>query len=157
MSREVDPNASNLSDDDKLYLAQRGRLPLSVASVEEQRALLDLETTANIPLSERANTGDMNTAGITTEELEAELARRREVQDSVDPKSLFGSESGAAPDDDDDDVEPLEAPYEQYTKAELYSEVQRRNEDREEDEQIVVEAPGNKAEYVAALDEDDEE
>lgn len=157
MSREVDPNAKNLSEDDKMYLAQRGLLPTSVMSVEEQRQLLDPESANNPPLSERPNTGDMNTAGISTEELEAELARRREAQDSVDPKSLFGSESGAAPDEDEDDDEPLEAPYDQYTKAQLYAEVERRNADREDEEKIVVEAPGNKAEYVAALDEDDEE
>lgn len=155
MSREVDPNSSNLSTDDKIYLIQRGQMPTSVMSVEEQRKLVDPDSNT-LALEDRANTGDVNTSSLSIDELEELLAARRAEQDAVDPASLFGSQSGPADDDDDDDDEVV-APYDQYSKATLYAEVQRRNEDRDDEDKIVVPAPGNKPEYVTALEEDDEE
>lgn len=156
MSREVDPTSTNLSEEDKQYLAQRGLLPTSVMPADEQRSMLDPEATA-VPLADRANTGDVNTANLSIDQLEEMLAAKRKEQEATKPADLFGSTSGPSADEDDDDEdEPLDAPYDQYTKAQLYAEVERRNADREDDEKIVVEAPGNKAEYVDALNEDDE-
>lgn len=45
--------------------------------------------------------------------------------------------------------------YASWKKDQLEAEVDRRNEDREDDDLIEVEAPGNKAELVAALQADD--
>lgn len=43
----------------------------------------------------------------------------------------------------------------EWTKAKLEAEVESRNEDRQDDELIEVDAPGNKAELIAALEADD--
>lgn len=155
MSREVDPNSKSLSEDDKRYLAERGQLSTKVLSVEEQRKLLD-PTQDALSLEDRANTGDMNTVAITKEEFE-ELQKLRAEAEVKDGRELFGSQSGPAPDEDDDEDDVLEPPYDQYTKGQLFNEVERRNADRDDDEKIEVEAPQNKPEYVAALTEDDEE
>ena len=154
MSRDVDPNAKNLSDDDKLYLAQRGQLPTDVMSVEDQRKLLD-PSGAGPSVLELGNTGTVAT--MTTDELEAELERRR--AEVVDPKKLAdlmtnpGGLKGAEADEEDEDDGPLEAPYDQYSKAKLSAELARRNEERDEDDQLAL--SGNKQELVDRLDEDD--
>src|SRR6478672_2600182 len=89
MSRVIDMD--NLDEDDKLYLAQRGQLPTDVASVEEQRQMLDPEAQA-LALEDRANTGDVNLANVSKEYLEAELARRREAEAEVDTLALMSKE-----------------------------------------------------------------
>lgn len=158
MSRKVDPNNPSLSEEDKRYLASRAQLPTSVMSVEEQRQLLDPEQNA-LSLENRANTGDVNTANISTEALEEELKRRRAEQEAVVPKELFGSTSGAAPDEDedDDDDDALEPPYdaEGVTKAMLLTEINRRNQGRDDEDKISV--VGTKPELAAALAEDDDD
>lgn len=157
MSRKVDPNSTSLSEEDKRYLAQRAQLPTTVLSVEEQRQLLDPEQNA-LSLENRANTGDVNTANISTEDLERELEARRKAQDAVVPKELFGSTSGAAPDEDEDeDDDALEPPYdaEGVTKAMLLTEINRRNQGRDDEDKISV--VGTKPELAAALAEDDDE
>lgn len=47
------------------------------------------------------------------------------------------------------------AGYGSWKKADLEAEVAKRNEGRDDDDLVVVEAPGNKAELVAALEADD--
>lgn len=146
MSRKID--MENLSDDDKVYLAQRGELPLSVASLDEQRDMLAPDT--GLSLEERANTGDTNVAGITTEELEAELEKRRETQ-VEDPRKLMrpeGKEGALAP-------EEVDRPYSEWSKAELSTEIMARNETRPEDDQLHT--GGNKAELIEVLEANDEE
>lgn len=69
MSREIDPNTKKLSDYDKQYLEDRGVLP------REEPVYAGTTLLKELP-----NTGDANTAGLTIEELEAELDRRREAE-----------------------------------------------------------------------------
>lgn len=152
MSRQVDPNSSNLSKEDKLYLAARGQLPVSTMPVEEQRQLLDPDAPT---LEQRANTGDVNTVNISKEEFEELQKLRAAAEKATDAKKLFGSTSGAGDDEDESDDEPLEAPYDQYTNAQLRAEIERRNEDREDDEKLAL--TGTKPELVERLDEDDAE
>lgn len=155
MSRKVDPTAKNLSDDDKRYLVQRGLVSDSTMPVSEQRKLVDPDLPS---LEDRANTGDVNTANLSIEDLERLLKAKRAEQDAVEPKSLFGSASGATPEeeDDEDEDEEISAPYDGYVKSQLSAEIARRNEGRDEDDQITVEPPANKAEFIAALEADDE-
>jgi len=156
VSREIDTSKS-LSDDDKLYLAQRGQLSTDVMSVQEQRELLDPENAGPSTL-QLANTGTVAT--MTVEELEAALADKRKAHEETDPQKLFTNPGGlagaaASSDSDEDDEEALEAPYDQYTKGELSAELIRRNETRSDDDQLPI--SGTKQELVDALDEDDSE
>lgn len=150
MSREVDPYASNLSTDDKIYLIQRAKMPTDVMSVADQRKLVDLDA---VPLDERANTGDVNTANLSIDQLEELLAARRAEAEEVEPKKLFSNESGTAS-DDDEDSEPLEPPYNQYTNPQLRAEIERRNSELDEDDEKLA-LTGTKDELVARLEEDD--
>lgn len=160
MSREVNPNAKNLSDDDKLYLAQRGQLPVEIMSTEDQRKLLDPSRTNPTGL-ELANTGTVAT--MTTEDLEAELERRRaEVVSEDDLKKLMtnpGGVDGAAADEDDDDR--ITENYDSYKKGQLSAEIAARNSDREENDEFDGYEPmalsGSKDELVARLTQDDED
>ena len=156
MSRKID--MENLSDDDKLYLAQRDLLPLEVMDEEEQRKLLDPEQ-YNVPLIQIANTGDVNLGLVTIEELEAELEKRREVQDAVDPTTLMKSEgiegARAAEADEDEEDDDTVLPYDQWKKVDLIQELQARNEDRDEDSQFPL--GGNVKQLIALLVEDDKE
>jgi hypothetical protein len=148
MSRKIDMD--NLDDDDKLYLAQRGQLPTDVMSREEQRLLLNPEEANQATML--ANTGTANTAGLTTEQLEEELERRRAAE-VTDPRTLFGQEGVAGALAGEEDEDTLEPPYDQYTKSELLAELSRRNDNREDDNQLPL--SGNKDDLVARLDEDD--
>lgn len=58
--------------------------------------------------------------------------------------------NGEGSNDDEDEG------YSDWSVKELKAEIDSRNEDRDEDDQIVPEEPGNKAELVAALEADDE-
>lgn len=146
MSRKIDMD--KLSDDDKLYLAQRGELPTDVMSDEDQRKLLDPEQ-GRQTLDQIANTGDVNLAGVTVEELEAELEKRREVQEDVNPQKLLkpeGKEAALA--------EETDRPYSDWSKAELSTEIIARNEQRPEDDQLHT--GGTKSELIAVLEANDE-
>lgn len=148
MSRKID--MENLSQDDKVYLAQRGLLSTDIASVEEQRSWLDPEANART-LDQIANTGDVNVANLTTEELEAELERRRaEAKAGQQPKlEPVGAKQATVEED------PAEESYNDWNKAQLIAELQARNENRPEDEQFPI--GGNKGELVALLEGDDAE
>lgn len=148
MSREIDPNKKNLTEDEKKYLAQRGLLPTSVMSTEEQRQLLDPENDA-LSLEERANTGTVNTANLTVEQLEEELERRRAEAEEQRVKH----ESETDDEDEEDDSEE-EADYSSWNKAQLQAEIDSRNEGRADDAKIAPASDKNK-DLVAALEEDD--
>lgn len=146
MSREI-KDLDNLTEDEQIYLAQRGELPPGVLTADEQRELLD-PARFDTPLL--ANTGDVNLGGVTTDELEVELEKRREVQDSVDTSKLMkpeGKEGASAP-------EEVDRPYTDWSKAELSTEILARNENLPDDEQLHV--GGNKAELIEVLEADDE-
>ena len=152
MSRAIDMSGdlASLSYEDKQYLSQRGLLPTSVASIEEQREMN--KTADQLPLEERANTGDVNAQGLTIEQLEELLEAKRAEMEATDTEALFGQEGVDAVEQDEDEITP---PYDRYTNAQLTGELARRNEDRDEDDQLSL--TGNKAELVARLEEDDKE
>jgi hypothetical protein len=144
MSRVIDMD--NLDEDDKLYLAQRGQLPTDVASVEEQRQMLDPEAQA-LALEDRANTGDVNLANVSKEYLEAELARRREAEAEVDTLALMSKEGLEGAEDNGTED------YSGWTKSQLLAEIADRNEKRDSDQELSL--VGNKADLIAALEADD--
>jgi hypothetical protein len=73
MSRTIDvSDPQSLSEADRRYLAERGRLPAGAEPVQ-----LHPDFT---PLGVQLNTGTANTLALTTEQLEAELERRRELE-----------------------------------------------------------------------------
>jgi hypothetical protein len=47
-------------------------------------------------------------------------------------------------------------PYSEWKVDDLKAEIASRNEDREDESQIVVEAPGNRPQLIAALEADDD-
>lgn len=149
MSREIDMD--NLSEDDKVYLAQRAQLPASVMPVDEQRRLLDPEQ-GTLSLEQRANTGTVNTANLTVEQLEELLAERRAQQD--DPQSLMKLSGEAAATAETSEEEEDEG-YAGLKKGQLIALIQERNEGRPEDEQL--DTTGNKSELIALLEADDAE
>lgn len=156
MSREVDPNAKNLSDDDKMYLAQRGQLPTDVMSVEDQRKMLD-PSNAGPSVLELANTGTVAT--MTVEELEAALEQKRADQEGTDTKALFTNPQGlAGASADDDEPDRLDGDYDQYNKGQLSAEIAARNEEREDEEDYEpMQLSGSKAELVSRLEQDDQD
>lgn len=154
MSRKIDHK--NLSDDDKIYLAQRGQLSTDIMSTEDQRALLDPQAGA-LSLYDRAHTGDVNLANVTKEDLEAELEKRQAAEKEAGVPDIKPEGLAAAEGVDDDESDPLEAPYNtpENTKGLLILEINRRNEYREDDDQL--DNTGKKDELAAELDRDDAE
>lgn len=122
MSKTIDlSNPKSLSGDDIRYLAERGQLPKGVPNPI---------TDPNRPaLGDVVNTGDANTLAITTEELEAELARRREVESEqaksnlrIDREALRREKAGvssAQDDEDEDDDSPKPYTYGDKSDDEL--------------------------------------
>lgn len=105
MSKDIDTSdPKQLSKDDIRYLAERGRLPKGIPN-----PIRDPNRPA---LGDVVNTGDANTLAVTTEELEEELARRREVEgkqaaenlekDRAELRREKSGTSGASSDDDGD-------------------------------------------------------
>ena len=106
MSKDIDTSdPKKLSSDDIRYLAERGRLPKGV-----DNPIKDPNRPA---LGDMVHTGDANTLAVTTEELEAELARRREAEGEVAAKNLEKDraelrreKAGVASAQEDDDDRP---------------------------------------------------
>lgn len=98
MSRQVDMSDPNAwTDDDIRYLGDRSLLPADM----QAEYVPDLP--GDLPLEDRAHTGDANTRGATKEQHEAAVAALAE-----------------------DDYEHLEPPYEQYTNDDLRAELVSR-------------------------------
>lgn len=151
MSREIDPN--NMSDEDKVYLAQRGQLDPFKVSVADQRKMLDPE---QIALADRANTGDVNTVNISKEEYENLLKLRAAYeQEGTNPLELMEQtgEAAASADEEEDD----DSPYAEMSKADMVNEIQERNERRVAEGKEELPIGGKKAELRALLEQDDEE
>ncbi len=91
MSREID--MENLSEEDVLYLQQRGQLPDDYDPVE---------TDLHVPLdvTEQANTGDANTAGRSPEQFEKQVVAEQ-------AKQYESSEPAQASEDEDVDYTSL--------------------------------------------------
>lgn len=111
MSKTIDTSdPKTLSKDDIRYLAERGRLPKGV-----DNPIRDPNRPA---LGDMVHTGDANTLAVTTEELEAELARRREAEGKVaaenlkkDRAELKREKAGVASAQEDDDEDDGPRPY----------------------------------------------
>ena len=156
--REIDLSNGydNLSEDEKIHLAARGQLPTSVWSVEEQRDRLDPNRVGNrLALEDRANTGDVNLDGVSKEELEAELERRRSEL-VEDPRTLMTPEGleGAQRESEVEIVEDSR-PYSEWKPSELEEEIRVRNELRERDGQDPLDTPKTKPAMVKVLEADD--
>lgn len=144
MSRDVDSSDLNaLELDDLKYLHDRNQITdqefaeaLGVSTNELTTALRN-GSQNQLALEDRPNTGDANTAG-----------RGLETEDNSD-------------DDDDDEEEEddgiLRPPYDRegVTNDMLRAEIVRRNEDRDEDDQLSV--SGKKDDLIAILESDDED
>lgn len=74
MSREIDPEAASLTDDEVLYLQNRGALPEGFEPVDN-----DLSRGPR-NLDEKPNTGDANTAGLSKEEWDMVMESRQKAQ-----------------------------------------------------------------------------
>lgn len=77
------------------------------------------------------------------------------AQKAISNPSAWAEEPDTEPAPGNPATEGEPVDYASWKKDQLEAEVDRRNEDREDDDLIEVEAPGNKAELVAALQADD--
>lgn len=86
MSRVIEPERIaefDLDEDEMRYLAQRGQLDESRLDSEQREQLREaLDGSGQSPPHAFANTGTMNTAGETIEDLERRLERMKEEQAS---------------------------------------------------------------------------
>lgn len=81
MSREINvKDPKKLSESDRQYLWERGRLP---EGAEPPRA-----ATGRGPLADYPNTGDANTFGLTNEEIRARLERLAELEAAEAERNL---------------------------------------------------------------------
>jgi len=142
MSKTIDlsDGVGSLSDDDLFYLAQRDNAE-ALAELESRGLTLAFGGPPSI--DQVPHTGDANTRGETIEELEARLARMKAEQ---------GSESD---DDEEDEEDEEELDYASMSNDDLRAEIARRNEGRDEADQLSLE--GRKADLIATLEADDED
>lgn len=150
MSKTIDlSDLSALSEDDLIYAHQRNLIndeQLAEATGNDEFELAEQIHQSGgkpTPLEEVANTGDANTGGLTIEQLERELERRR------------AQEARNQPDAEEDDEDAITAPYEAYSNNELRGEISRRNQGRAEEDQLSLD--GKKVDLVATLEADDED
>lgn len=139
MSKIVDTSQGyeNLSDEDLQYLAQRDD---TQAATELANREVSTDQSQPRPIEEIANTGDANTAGESIEELEARLEAMK-------------AEQGVGEEDEEDEgLDPDD--YETTSNYDLRAEIARRNEGRDEADQLSME--GRKADLIATLEADDE-
>lgn len=118
---------SDLTDDQYKILQAQGKLPKGFPFRED---LVDHPSAGSFS----ANTGTI--AVMSTEELEAELARRK-AEETI---PSIGDKGGIQDDDDDDEVD-----YSQLTNKELRALLAERE----------LSVDGNKDELIARLEEDD--
>lgn len=84
MSRVIEPERiaeGDLTEEEVLYLVTRDQLDINQAPAEVQEAIrARLDQSGQLPPHAYANTGAVNTAGETIEQLEARLARMKAEQ-----------------------------------------------------------------------------
>lgn len=141
MARDVDlTDPDSWDDDDIRYLGDRALL--KGEDLDRYRELV--AAPEDMPLEERANTGDANTKGVTKEEHERQVAALAQEDEDDDD------------DEEDDEDEGLEPPYEEYRNEDLRAEIVRRAELKGETPDL----DGRKVDLVArleAMDAEDEE
>lgn len=145
MSKTIDTgDLAALDEEDLRYLHERGKISdgelAKAVGAKEGDVVQAITSQGGVatPIEDVPNTGDANTMGHTIESHEAKVERMR-------------FEEGVAADN-----EPFLKP-EEYADAKkdlLLAEISRRNEGRDEDNQISLQ--GRKEDLVAALEEDDE-
>jgi hypothetical protein len=176
MSREIERErieSGSLSEDEIRYLQERDRLPANYTKV----ATGQFQAT---PVESTANTGTVAT--MTTEDLEAELERRRVMQEAAGggfhestvpgvhiptrkdamhvapnggtPEALRTPGSGVASTVQTEDDDEDDGEYGDWTNNELRAEIARRNDGREEADKLSLD--GKKADLIATLEADDE-
>lgn len=134
MSKTIDlSNPKKLSKDDIQYLAERGQLPEGVPN--------PIKDPNRPALGDMVHTGDANTLAITTEELEAELARRRDEEGAqakknlkIDREALRREKAGvlsAQEDEDEEDDAPKPYTYGDKNDEELRALLVERGLDAE--------------------------
>lgn len=153
MSREINLN-EKLSEEDRDYLLARGR---------EQQVFRNDARFADQPSAEAlAMASYVPGTGI-------DRAEGVPATPGGDPRVVMGGGEVGEPDEDDEDDEGPRAAsevvdnplagggdnYETWTKKQLRQEIESRNEERAEDDQLPV--GGDKADLVARLRQDDEE
>ena len=163
VSREIDLS-KRLSDEDAEYLMARGREQEVVANRaqftddEEARRLASyvpgtsVDTAEGVPVTKGGdplvNNGGGTTDGMPVFANAANLAIDGEAGDAGVGALLVGNED----DEEDGDTEDN---YESWSKRQLKEELESRNSERSEDDQLSV--SGDKATLVARLREDDAE
>lgn len=143
MSKTIDTSAGygGLSEDDLKYLAQRDDLDAAAELISRGG---DVDQSAEVPIDQVANTGNANTAGETIADLEARLERMRAEQ--------------AVEEDEDDEDRLGPDDYASASNDMLRTEIVKRNEERENDEDFEpLSIDGKKADLIATLEADDAE
>jgi len=131
LSRTIDPEkiaSGDLSEDERRYLQDRGKLPKGVDGVEDN---LDQPAT----VAEMAHTGTANTAGLTIEELEELLEKMKSEQQEL-PRI---EDDGGIEELEDDEEEDLT--YEEMNNDMRRAELSNRG----------LSVTGNKEELIARL------
>lgn len=131
LTRKIDPEkiaSGDLTEDERLYLQDRGLLPEGVEKVDN-----DYSKPAS--LDSRPNTGTANTAGVTTEEFEEQLEKSKKAQ-TVQP--VIQDKGGIEVIEDD---ETIELDYDEMNNNERRAELSRRG----------LAVTGNKEELISRL------
>lgn len=117
-----DKDPKSLTEDERRYLQDRGRLPEGVDPVP---------SAGYQPLSEFVNTGTANTLGLTSEELDAKLARLAELEakeaEANRAKDVAAFAKEGSPIEETDDDKPYT--YTEENDGELKAELERRGLD----------------------------
>lgn len=141
----TDEGLAELDDDDLKYLHDRNRITdeqwAAARDFDEDELQPSTDLSKPPPVEEVANTGDANTSGLT--KAQVEHRQKRMAREQADAREAEESEAIVAPED-----------YADAKNDDLRAEIARRNEDRDEDDQLPL--TGNKAALIAVLEEDDE-
>ncbi len=149
MARDIDLSGGHeaLSHEDKLYLAQRGRLPEEHYDAQLRQ---ELNLSKGVTLDTIGHTGTVEQ--LSTEELEKELAKRRARSAASVPKMTINNSDGTqeviearAEVAEDEEVVEVVEDYSSWTNAELRAELKNRG----------LSVDGAKSDLVARLEADD--
>lgn len=134
MSRQIDTkNPDGWSDEDLVFAAQRDLIPRDRYDLQEKAQRLLQGLAEPTPLDQLANTGTVNTAGLTKEEYERAVELLRMEQN--------GELEVDSDEEDDDDDEEEEDYDEGWNNDERRAELTRRG----------LVTTGDKAELIARL------
>jgi len=150
MSRTIDWDGTqealaDLDEDDLKYLHDRNQITdeqwAMARDFDEDELQPSVDLSKPPPIEEVANTGDANTAGLSKSQHEHRM--KRMAREQADDREVEESEAIVAPED-----------YANAKNDDLRAEIARRNEDRDEDDQLPL--TGNKQALIDVLEADDE-